>query len=59
MLIMGNNTCDNNIYTLDKNNVLKKVPLPADNQINEIIIGDNNVYILSTDFVLKTVNGSI
>lgn len=57
MLIMGNNTCDNNIYTLDKNNVLKKVPLPADNQINEIIIGDNNVYILSTDFVLKTVNG--
>jgi hypothetical protein len=55
---MGNNTCDNNIYTLDKNNVLKKVPLPADNQINEIIIGDNNVYILSTDFVLKTVNGN-
>lgn len=26
MLIMGYNTCDNNIYTLDKNEILKKFP---------------------------------
>lgn len=43
--MFGNNGCDEYLYMIDKNDDVKRVPLPANSVVNEIIIGENTSYI--------------
>ncbi len=45
MFMFGNNGCDEYLYTIDKNDAVRKVLLPPNSKLKEIITGENISYI--------------